>query len=102
VKFQTTARFLRDYARLSKRDQALFAAAVRQVNEAYDASKGEWPPAWPSALRIKPVQSAAGIWEMTWSFSGPDGRATLEFIAIEGEPAIRWRRIGGHEVFRQP
>ena len=36
---------------------------------------------------------------MTWSFAGPDGRATFEWILIDGELAIRWRRIGGHEVF---
>jgi hypothetical protein len=39
---------------------------------------------------------------MTWSFAGPDGRATFEFITIDGEPAIRWRRIGGHEIFAEP
>jgi hypothetical protein len=39
---------------------------------------------------------------MTWSFSGPDGRATFEYVEVDGEPAIRWRRIGGHDVFRAP
>jgi hypothetical protein len=39
---------------------------------------------------------------VTWSFSGPDGRATFEFIGVEGELAIRWRRIGGHDVLRSP
>jgi hypothetical protein len=39
---------------------------------------------------------------MTWSFAGPDGGATFEFIGIEGELAIRWRRIGGHDIFGRP
>jgi hypothetical protein len=39
---------------------------------------------------------------MTWSFSGPDGRATFEWTEIEAEPAIRWRRVGGHEIFDAP
>jgi hypothetical protein len=39
---------------------------------------------------------------MTWSFSGPDGRATFEWIRIEGQLAVRWRRIGGHAVFKKP
>ncbi len=43
-----------------------------------------------------------GVWEMTWSFSGPDGRATFEWASIEGEVQIRWRRIGGHEIFKKP
>lgn len=39
---------------------------------------------------------------MTWSFSGPDGRATFEWIQIDGERAIRWRRGGGHNIFNDP
>jgi hypothetical protein len=51
---------------------------------------------------MKPVRGYESIWEMTWSFSGPDGRATFEFVSIDGELAIRWRRIGGHRIFREP
>src|ERR1700737_2000670 len=48
-----------------------------------------------------------GIFEMTWSFSGPDGRATWERTTVlDGEggawPAVRWRRLGNHRIFRQP
>jgi len=42
------------------------------------------------------------VWEVTWSFSGPDGRATFQYVEIEGEKAIRWRRIGGHDIFNTP
>jgi len=42
------------------------------------------------------------VWEMTWSFSGPDGRATFEWVTKDGDARIRWRRIGGHEIFRKP
>ncbi|MBA3876268.1 MAG: hypothetical protein C0498_04915 [Anaerolinea sp.] len=58
--------------------------------------------AWPAALRVRAVENAPGILEMTWSFSGPDGRATFEWIRIEGQLAVRWRRIGGHAVFKKP
>ena len=60
------------------------------------------PPAWPKSLRVRDVEGASGIWEMTWSFAGPDGRATFEWITIEGEQAVRWRRVGGHEIFNDP
>jgi len=40
--------------------------------------------------------------EMTWSFAGPDGRATFELVEVDGEPAIRWRRIGDHRIFEEP
>jgi hypothetical protein len=59
-------------------------------------------PKWPSGLRIRNVEDAAGIWEVTWSFSGPAGRATFEYIQIDGKLALRWRRIGGHEIFKSP
>lgn len=57
---------------------------------------------WPAGLRVKAVQSAAGVWEMTWSYAQPDGRATFEWCAIDGEPAIRWRRVGTHAIFTEP
>jgi hypothetical protein len=70
-----------------------FAAAAERV-----ARGGRWP----TKVRVKSVEGAPGIWEMTWSFSGPDGRATFEWIEIDGEAAIRWRRIGGHRIFADP
>lgn len=39
---------------------------------------------------------------MTWGFSGPDGRATFEWVTIDGEFRVRGRRIGGHAVFKRP
>jgi hypothetical protein len=48
------------------------------------------------------MRSAPGIWEMAWSFAGPDGRATFEFAEVEGETCVRWRRIGDHGGYRHP
>jgi hypothetical protein len=48
------------------------------------------------------MEGLQDIWEMTWSFSGPDGRATFEFITVDGELAIRWRRIGDHQIYENP
>jgi hypothetical protein len=51
------------------------------------------------------------VFEMTWSFSGPDGRATWEWTEVDvvddtGErsraPAVRWRRIGDHKILGEP
>jgi hypothetical protein len=101
VKYQADESFLADYYRLSERERQLFKAAVHQLNQAY-AARQSWPPDWPSTLRIKSVAGHPTIWEMTWSFAGPDGRATFELVEVDGEPAIRWRRIGGHGIFRRP
>ena len=39
---------------------------------------------------------------MTWSDKDPDGRATWEWVTIEGEKGIRWRRLGTHSIFASP
>jgi len=47
------------------------------------------------------VRKARGVWEITWA---PDGRATFEYgdELHPGEPHIRWRRIGGHDILQEP
>jgi hypothetical protein len=76
--------------------------AVRQMNEAARGHRGTWPPRWPARLRIKRLQGTPGIWEMTWSYSGPDGRATFQFVDIDGEVGVCWRRIGDHGILDRP
>lgn len=96
-----------DYKRLSASEKDLFRAAVRAFDRGCDEYlRTRDPSAWPASLRVKSVQGAPGIWEMTWSFAGPDGRATWEWIDVAGQegnqPAVRWRRIGDHRIFRAP
>ena len=98
MKFETTPAFDRDFKRLPKRHRAKFRELVPEFNVAAErAAAGESSP-WPNSMRVKPVQGAKGIWEMTWSMNDPDGRATWEWIRIDGEAAIRWRRVGDHDV----
>lgn len=111
MRFQRTDAFKGDYLRLTKRNRELFKEAVREFNAACDQYVSE-PGAyhWPSRLRVKAVERAPGIFEMTWSFSGPDGRATWEWTEVEVRvgrtarrvPAVRWRRVGDHKIFRNP
>ena len=65
------------------------------------AAAGE-PDPWHNSLRVKAVQRVPGVWEMTWSWNNPDGRATWQWTEIDGEPAILWRRVGTHAVFGNP
>ena len=102
MKFQTTARFDGDYRRLGKDEQKLFRTALAGFITAAEGRVKEPDSPWPKRLRVKSVEGAPGIWEVTWSFAGPDGRATFEWATIDGEPGIRWRRIGDHAIFRQP
>ena len=104
MKFETTPSFEGDIRRLKKSgDYELFRDAVKNhfipAAERHIANPGQ---RWPAGLRVKAVRGAAGIWEMTWNFSGPDGRATFEWVELDGTPAIRWRRIGDHSIFSNP
>jgi hypothetical protein len=100
VKYVVLDSFKADYRRLSK--QPLFKNALPDFVAACDRYASNPSVAWPASLRVKDVENAPGIWEMTWSFSGPDGRATFEWAKIDGQLAVRWRRIGGHSIFKSP
>jgi hypothetical protein len=87
--------FATDYASLTEDQQLTFRAALRRF--VADLRRGTFRP----GLRVKRVQTHAGVWEMTWA---PDGRATFHYGAeiIPGEPHVVWRRVGTHDVFRRP
>jgi len=105
VKFGRTDHFIIEFQRLSPKEQELALTMVEAINSAYAmhrAAEKEGIPEWPARLRVKKVQGIPKIWEITWSFAGPDGRATFEYFDVDGEPAILWRRIGTHEIFKSP
>lgn len=90
------ARFAADFDSLSPEQQALFLAAIAQFVDDQRGGKG-----FRKSLRVKGVQGATGIFEMTWA---SDGRATFEYggPVIEGEPHVIWRRIGTHAILKKP
>lgn len=94
--FAWLARFGADFDGLSPAQQAAFLAAVAQFVE--DLRKGGQ---FRKGLRVKGVQGASGLFEMTWA---DDGRATFQYgdAVLEGEPHVIWRRVGTHDIFRQP
>ena len=104
MKHEETASFLADFRALTHDERNDFLEAVRDLNRAYqtyrNAGGSGMPRAWPKKQRIKDVKSAPGIWEITWAW--PDGRATFEFVDIDGALGIRWRRIGTHRIFEKP
>ncbi len=90
------ARFRADFRRLSPTQQAAFLVAVQQVVFDLEVGRG-----FRKGLRVKGIQGASGIFEMTWA---PDGRATFEYgpEVVEGQPHVTWRRVGTHTIFKQP
>lgn len=90
------ARFRADFERLTPAQQAAFLTAIEQFVE--DLQRGR---AFRKGLRVKGIQGAAGLFEMTWA---PDGRATFEYgtEVVKGEPHVVWRRVGTHAIFKTP
>lgn len=102
MKYEVLDSFKADWNRLSRDEQGLVRRNLPAFNAACDRFAIDPSTRWPASLRVKAVVGAPGIWEMTWSFRGPDGRATFEFITIDGELRVRWRRIGRHPIFDEP
>ena len=103
MKYERTPRFDTDFKALKPEHRRAFVEVVPTFAAACDAYAAN--PAsftWPAALRVAPMKSAPGVWEMTWSFSSPDGRATFEFARVGAEVRVRWRRIGDHSIYRTP
>jgi hypothetical protein len=94
--FAWLARFGTDFDALTPEQQAEFLGAVAQFVEDLRGASG-----FRNGLRVKGIQGAAGIFEMTWA---DNGRATFEYgePVILDEPHIIWRRLGTHTIFRNP
>jgi len=81
----------------------LFNDAVhRHLLPAIDAGAFSGQAAWPPRLRIHRLQGRSEISSMTWSFTGPDGRATFHLTVERQESILVWRRIGNHSIYDQP
>lgn len=91
--FQPLPRFARDFAKLTPQDQERFRRTVRE-QFVPDLIAGKFR----SGLRIKGVQGAPGVYEMTWA---PDGRATWQYgpEVTADEKHVIWRRVGTHALF---
>ena len=90
------AQFLREFVKLGDVEQDLFIDAMKMMVADLRAKRQ-----MRTSLRVKAVQGHSGIFEMTWA---ADGRATFTFGAEQqpGETHIIWRRIGGHEILKNP
>lgn len=101
MKYRTLAAFDRDYSALPPEHQKLFRETLTQhflPALAAGALTGESP--WPPRIRLHKI--AESIYSITWSFTGPDGRATFHLEPSNEEPVLVWRRIGTHTIYRQP
>jgi len=98
VRYRTTAGFDTALAKLPREHGRLFADAVRGhliPALAAGAHRGEAP--WPKRLRIHKIGE---VYSLTWSFSGPDGRALFAIGPdTDGEPLLTWLAVGYHDIY---
>ncbi|MEY9950371.1 hypothetical protein [Kitasatospora sp. GAS1066B] len=94
--YESLVRFLRDWKGLSATQRTAFLVAVAQFVADLRAGQG-----FRRGLRVKKIQGFDDVWELSWA---PDGRATFSYGAPvrDGVPHIIWRRIGSHDIFKNP
>lgn len=95
--------FKRDYKCLPREHQALVAKSLKpfMVGAGRHAATGNGM--WAAKLRVHAMKGHSGIWEMTWSHSSPDGRATWQWdTASDGSRQVLFRRVGNHAIYKNP
>jgi hypothetical protein len=98
VKYLRTLGFLADFHRLPEEHRKLFVHVVALLlRPALDEGAHMGKAPWPKALRIHRI---GANYSMTWSFSGPDGRALFRIDDVEGEPVLVWLRVGSHSIYK--
>lgn len=96
MRYQVTQAAAADYEKLSDSEKALFKQALKDFNVAADRFVATRDVTrWPKELRDKSISGAPGVFEMTWSFAGPDGRATWESITVTGVSGESAQQYGG-------
>jgi hypothetical protein len=94
--YQALPRFLKDHADLTPEQRREFKRALERFIADLKAGRG-----FRRGLRVKGIQGAESIYELTWA---DDGRATFQYgeAVKEGETHIIWRRVGTHDIFGSP
>lgn len=99
MRYQTTAGFDSALAKLPREHRRMFTEAIRaHLIPALAAGAHRSTAPWPTRLRIHKVGEA---YSLTWSFSGPDGRALFAIGPdIDGEALLTWLAVGYHDIYQ--
>lgn len=103
MKFESTAKFDREYKKLSIQERALFKSVLAIFIETCRHYE-QHPKAfiWPASLRFEKLVGYDQLYAITWSFKQPDGRATFSLDTREDEVWVLWRRVGRHDIYKEP
>lgn len=98
MEYRTADAFDRDFGRLPAQHRRMFLGVLRDhFLPAIAAGSFTGLPPWPKRLRVH--QLAGRVYSITWSFNGPDGRATFHLEREDKETILVWRRIGNHDIY---
>lgn len=102
MKYRVLPRFVADYKKLTEAERRVLRKALASFISAgleYEVNPQHY--VWPKSLRIERLQGTPAM-AITWSFSGPDGRATFQLDVRDGELWVTWRRVGRHATYQKP
>lgn len=98
MRYLTTAGFDLAFSKLPREHRRLFMTVIRAYlfpALADGAHRSDVP--WPRRLRIHKIGE---VYSLTWSFSGPDGRALFSIGPDkDGEPVLTWLAVGYHDIY---
>lgn len=90
------ARFMREYRALARQDKVAF----RRAKDRFVAVlRMDRPP--EAGLGIAEMAGHPGVYEFRYSASGR-ARFSYGTTARGSDAHVIWRRIGGHEIYREP
>ena len=94
--YDVDPRFLREYLSLTRQQRAAFRRARDRFVAALKAGRP-----FGAGLGVREMTDHPGIYEFRFSSAG---RATFAYgsEARGADAHVVWRRIGGHEIYREP
>lgn len=101
MQFYFTEKFKRDYKKLKSEHTNQFENVFESFMDELENHLANKSP-MPAKYRFKILRQSDGVMAMTWSDSRPAGRATFHIEEHSGEPVLVWRRIGTHDIYREP
>jgi hypothetical protein len=101
VRYRTAAGFDAALAKLPREHRRQFTEAVgAYLSPALTAGAHRGTAPWPRRLRIHRIGE---VYSLTWSFSGPDGRALFTMGPdADGEPLLTWLATAYHDIDQEP
>lgn len=90
--YERSPEFIRNHQALSEHERETFRRAIDKFISDLNAGRG-----FRKGLRVKRIQGAEGMFEMTWA---DDGRAVFSYgrSLRNGEPHVVWHAVGTHDV----